>query len=65
MTDSSQSRCPDRPWMGRLEERLDSIDDRLRKIEVKMAVVEAKAAIWGGIAGFILSLVAGVIVKVL
>lgn len=30
-----------------------------------MAVVEAKAAIWGGIAGFILSLVAGVIVKVL
>lgn len=51
--------------MGRLEERLDSIDDRLRKIEVKMAVVEAKAAIWGGIAGFILSLVAGVIVKVL
>lgn len=50
-------------YFERLEERLDTIDARLRNIEVKMAVVEAKAAIWGGIAGFILSLIAGVIAK--
>lgn len=52
-------------WMDRLEDRLDSIDNRLRDIEVKMAIVETKALLLGGIAGFAMSVLVGVIVKIL
>lgn len=55
----------DAAWMVRLEDRLDSIDERLRGIEIKMAIVETKALLLGGIAGFAMSVLVGVIVKIL
>lgn len=47
--------------LKRLDKKIDSIDDNVRKIQIDLSSLKAKASFWGATAGAIVVLVAAVI----
>lgn len=47
--------------LERLNEEINKINQRVNDLEVEVAKLQVKASIWGGVAGFITTLIALVI----